>query len=98
MAQFVWISSAILYFLYFKANSSGPNSENKRFLQRKFWDISSVTDIYHISKNKDFLRPSLSTLPDSYRKWKNPNYNQTSGEFKGKSIEKRTNSNEIPFS
>ena len=66
--QFVWISSTISNFSYFKRISRGPNSENRCFWQKIFWHIFSVTDIYHITKNKDFLRPSLSKLPDSYRK------------------------------
>ena len=56
--QFVWISSKVSYFSYFKRISRDPNSENGRFWQKIFWRIFSVTDIYQIAKNKDFLRPA----------------------------------------
>ena len=68
MTQFVWISSAISNFSYSKPNQGAQTPKIDVFGKKKFWDIFSVTDIYHISKNKDFLRPSLSKLPDSYRK------------------------------
>ena len=56
--QFEWISSKVSYFSYFKRISRDPNSENGRFWQKIFWRIFSVTDIYQIAKNKDFLRPA----------------------------------------
>ena len=65
--QFVWISSTISNFSYFKRISRGPNSENRCFWQKIFWHIFSVTDIYHITKNKDFLRPSLPKMPKTAR-------------------------------